>query len=299
MMKVLLFVTWIINSNTLIYASKNSSVVTQQSTDQKSEFLRVKRTVDHKPLSLDTVIAKYQVSLGDESEESEVTVDLVAVVHVADAEYYKKLNRIFETYDAVLYELIAPEGTRPKFGEKSKSSHPIGKLQLGMKNMLDLSFQLSEINYTKSNFVHADLSPEQFSQSMKNRGESFVKMLFKVMLQSMVLQKSNEGISDGEVILAFMSPNRALSLKKLLAKQFESFESTIAMFEGSSGSTIISERNAQAIKVLSSQIALKKHKIAIFYGAGHMPDLEKRLINDFSMELVDRTWIPAWDLTGK
>ncbi|MFT5452116.1 MAG: hypothetical protein ACI9N9_001604 [Enterobacterales bacterium] len=295
MMKTFFFIIWTITLNTTNYAGQNSSTVTQQSPVQKSQFLRVKRSVDQKPLSLDTAIAKYQVSGNDETS---LTVDLVAVVHVADALYYETLNKKFEAYDAVLYELIAPEGTRPKYGDKSTSNHPIGKLQQAMKNMLELSFQLSEINYTKSNFIHADFSPEQFSQSMKNRDESFVKMLFKMMLQSIVIQK-NKGISDGQLILALMSPDRALSLKKLLATQFESLESTIAIFEGSSGSTIISERNIQAIKVLSNQITLKKKNIAIFYGAGHMPDLEKRLINDFSMELVNKTWLAAWDLTGK
>jgi hypothetical protein len=168
-----------------------------------------------------------------------------------------------------------------------------------MKNMLELSFQLSKINYTKPNFIHADFSPEQFSLSMKNRGESFVKMMFKMMLQSMAMQNQNNGISDAQLILALMSPNRALSLKRLLAMQFESLESTIAIFEGSQGSTIISERNGQALKVLLNQIDLKKNRIAIFYGAGHMPDFEKRLIKDFSLKLVDRTWLPAWDLTDK
>jgi hypothetical protein len=296
MSKIVLFTIWIITFNTPHNASQNSTVVTEQSSSQKSQFLRVKRSVVHSPLSLDTAIAKYQVS---GSDESGLTVDLVSVVHVADAQYYESLNKIFESYDAVLYELIAPEGTRPIYGEESKSSHPIGKLQQGMKNMLELTFQLSKVNYTKSNFIHADFSPEQFSQSMEDRGESFIKMLFKMMLQSMAMQNNNKGISDAQLILALMSPNRALSLKRLLATQFESLESTISIFEGSSGSTIISERNIQALKVLSNQITLKKKKIAIFYGAGHMPDLEKRLINGFSMELVGKTWLPAWDLTDK
>ena len=37
-------------------------------------------------------------------------------------------------------------------------------------------------------------------------------------------------------------------------------------------------------------------KIAIFYGAGHMPDIEKRLIADFGMKHDGERWLEAWNL---
>ncbi len=50
-----------------------------------------------------------------------------------------------------------------------------------------------------------------------------------------------------------------------------------AVLEGPKGSTLIGERNKRALDVLKKQIASGKKKIAVFYGAGHMVDMEKRL----------------------
>jgi hypothetical protein len=48
--------------------------------------------------------------------------------------------------------------------------------------------------------------------------------------------------------------------------------------------------------VLRKELAAGKSKIAIFYGAGHMPDLQKRLRDDFGMKPVGTRWLAAWNL---
>jgi hypothetical protein len=50
------------------------------------------------------------------------------------------------------------------------------------------------------------------------------------------------------------------------------------------------------MKVFQKELAKGKKKIAIFYGAGHMPDFEKRLRLDFGMEKKSVQWLEAWDL---
>ena len=45
--------------------------------------------------------------------------------------------------------------------------------------------QLDEIDYTKRNFVHADMSPDEFAASMKKKGESLWNMIWKAMQLSM------------------------------------------------------------------------------------------------------------------
>ena len=79
-------------------------------------FIRIERDENREPVALQTVIAKY-VPVGSATG---VEIDLVAVVHIGEQAYYRRLNREFQKYDAVLYELVAPEGTRPtKGGERS------------------------------------------------------------------------------------------------------------------------------------------------------------------------------------
>src|SRR4029077_17776435 len=103
-----------------------------------------------------TAIVRY-VPANPAPGDKPVSVDLVAAVHVADAAYYAALTRRFEKYDAVLYELVAPEGTQVPLGRGTSNTNPLGAMQNGMKEVLDLDHQLEKIDYTKKNFVHADM----------------------------------------------------------------------------------------------------------------------------------------------
>jgi hypothetical protein len=59
---------------------------------------------------------------------------------------------------------------------------------------------------------------------------------------------------------------------------------------------LVEDRNKACIKVLQQQLTVGKKKIAIFYGAAHMPDFDKRLKEDFGMKRTESEWITAWNL---
>ncbi|WP_395377294.1 hypothetical protein [Marinicella sp. W31] len=256
------------------------------------EFIRVKRASGVQEALQVAIVSYKKVGLQD----SDVVVDLVGAVHVGDKAYYADLNARFEDYDAVLYELVAPEGTRiPKGG--GETSGLIGNLQLGMKNLLGLSYQLQEIDYTPAHFEHADMSPDEFKQSMEDRGESFFSMFLKMWAAGMAQQASGGGMSDLQLLGALFSSNRQGALKSLMAEQFTDMEGMMVAIEGKEGSTLVTDRNKKALEVLSS--ALKKtsnKRIAIFYGAAHMPDFHERLVREFNMQPVQVDWVDAWNL---
>ena len=77
------------------------------------EFIRIQRNENRDPVALQTAIAKYVPAGGEKGAE----IDLVAVVHIGEQAYYERLNKEFEKYDALLYELVAPEGNKPPKGE--------------------------------------------------------------------------------------------------------------------------------------------------------------------------------------
>jgi hypothetical protein len=58
----------------------------------------------------------------------------------------------------------------------------------------------------------------------------------------------------------------------------------------------VEDRNKACMKVLQQQLAAGKKKIAIFYGAAHMPDFDKRLKEDLDMKRTISEWIDAWSL---
>jgi hypothetical protein len=145
--------------------------------------------------------------------------------------------------------------------------------------------------------IHADMSPDQFAESMDKRGESAMTMLARMIGYELTRPAgSTDGADSGQLLLALLDNNRALALKRVLAEEFESSQGSLAALDGPGGSTLISGRNQVAIKVLRKQIAAGKRKIAIFYGAAHMPDLERRLRAEFGLKPVDTRWLVAWNL---
>ena len=259
-----------------------------------ARFLRVRRNADREPLAMETAIVRY---VGPDGKGGKVAVDLIGAVHIAEKSYYEQLNRRFSQYEAVLYELVAPEGTRIPKGGVQRVGHPIGGLQRGMKTLLRLEFQLDCVDYTPRNFVHADMTPEQFAASMKRRGESFTQMFFRMLGQGLARQaKTPAANSNARLLAAFLSPDRGLQLKRMMAEEFEDMEATIGVLEAAGGSTIIAERNKKALSVLDQQIKAGKRRLAVFYGAGHLPDMERRLIEQFGLKRDGTEWLAAWSL---
>jgi hypothetical protein len=265
--------------------------------DKKKEeprFVRLSRDQKKQPTALETAIVSH---VPRDRGRNGPTVDLIAALHVADRSYYEELNRLFAKYDVVLYELVAPEGIRIPKGGGSGSSHPIAILQNTMTGVLALEFQLRGIDYTKGNLVHADMSPEQFAAAMRDRGDSFWTILARVMGHAFSSQNDST-LSDARLLMALFDKNRALALKRVLAEEFLDLDDAISAIEGPNGSAIIADRNRVALKVLRKQIDAGKQKIAIFYGAGHMPDLQERLRDEFGLGPISTRWLVAWNLTA-
>ncbi len=260
-----------------------------------TKYLRVVRNAQERTIGLETAIVSFGPAT---AKAANVQVDLVAAIHIADKGYYQELNKRFARYDAVLYELVAPEGTRiPKGGRKEKeASNVLSAMQLGMKDLLKLEFQLDQVDYTRKNLVHADLSPEQFVKSMRDRQEGFADIFTRLLAYALAKQAQGGDGGEMQLLMAMFDKNRSLALKRAMADQFQEVEGMMAVLEGPKGSTLIGERNKRALEVLKTQIAAGKKKIAIFYGGGHMPDMEKRLQADFSLKPNQTQWLQAWDM---
>lgn len=259
------------------------------------EFVRITYDDQENPKALETAI----VRLAD-GERNGIQVDLVAAIHVAERSYYVELNRRFREYDAVLYELVAPPDARiPEKGRKS--NHPVSLLQRGMKQVLDLEFQLDLIDYKAANMVHADMSPDEFSEAMKQRGESFWTLFWRMLSYGMAQQaKSADRMpSDWEIIAALFDRKRSHVLKRMLAEQMLDLDGMTAALEGEKGSALLAGRNAKALEIMEKTVAQGKRRLAIFYGAAHMPDFYDRLTTRYKLRPTKTEWIEAWNLLPK
>lgn len=266
-------------------------------TDSEPQHLRFVEEEDSSA-RLETVVLKMAGPNG-------VTVDLVGAVHVADATYFDGLNQRFKTYDAVLYELVgSPEKGNP-LGNRAVASDArlgwIGTLQQKMKEALKLEGQLEKIDYTAANFVHADMGMEEFQKSQETHQETFLGLWLKAMAaqQSMGAGGSASAGSDlaGMIVLMqiLMKKDSADDLKRLIGREFDQMEALMSGLEAGGGTVIIGERNRVALEVLEAEIAAGKKRLALFYGAGHFPDMQKRL-ETMGFKKTGTEWLAAWSI---
>ena len=84
---------------------------------------------------LQTAVTRY--------EKDGVTVDLIGAIHIADKAYYDKLNKLFTSYDSLLFEMVGGEGMNhgkvpPKPKKKDVQLGFLRKMYKVMANRLDL-----------------------------------------------------------------------------------------------------------------------------------------------------------------
>jgi len=277
-----------------------SSAAEPETTANEAEFIRVLRDDDNQPLHLETATVRYLFNAGDE----ELIVDLIGVIHVADKGYYEDLNEQFEQYDSVLYEMVKPDDVEVTDRRGKPSRNPIGMMQSMLPDMLDLSSQLSEVDYGAKNFVHADLSPQEMSEAIRKRGDNGTTVFLKIMLevfgqamrQSQAQQQGGGGVNQFDLLGLMSDSNASIKMKRMMAEQFSGMGQG-AMLGQTLETILIADRNAAAMEVLGEQINDGTKNMAIFYGAAHMPDFDKRLLA-MGFKRGETQWQRAWDMSA-
>ncbi|WMV59983.1 hypothetical protein MTR67_053368 [Solanum verrucosum] len=219
---------------------------------------------------------------------------------------------------------------------RSRGFNIIGFIQRQMARFLTLDFQLDCLDYEGENWYHADLDFETFKLLQIERGESFftfardmtlrsTKALVqptipddldpwrsKLLWASRVLPMPLVGLliiggvctdvksqpSEYPELEALSRLDFGAAMKVFLAKRLTS-EFTQVTADVEAESVIIGERNKAALEALQRAMNEGYNKIAILYGGGHMPDLGRRLREEFDLVPSEVQWITAWSITNR
>jgi hypothetical protein len=217
---------------------------------------------------LQTAIVSFENDVG-------VQLNLVAAVHLGEEEYYAELNDYFKAQDVVLYELVAEPDQVPVRGSREASTSLVGFIQQSMAKFLKLCFQLDEIDYTQSNFLHADLTPSQLDELMASKNENFFTMFLNLAMAQMAEQNA--------------------SLKFLFAQELGRSGGVIVGEELEQQLTILGDRNKAALRVLGDALQNPDfRRVSIFYGAAHMPGIEREISATMGFARTGLSWQSAW-----
>ncbi|QTN31590.1 hypothetical protein HZ994_04370 [Akkermansiaceae bacterium] len=248
------------------------------------EFIRVKETDDS--AKLQTAVFGYEKDGGH--------VDLIGAIHIADKGYYQFLNKRFEGYGVLLFEMVGGErlggGKNKREADKQEGENKLAGLRTlyeSMEKALGLTGQGSQIDYFAENFVHADLTMEEFEALQKERGESILGFMIQAGMNAEKPTKDPDAMRLMRGILTGRPDLVKLEVMHTMAQGGEQIDAMAGE------NVIITDRNAKCMEVLDREIAKGGKKIGIFYGAAHFPDMEKRLL-ERGFVRVKTQWLTAW-----
>lgn len=262
---------------------------------QDTAWLRFQPGEEQWQGQLQTVISSY-------GNEAGITVNLVAAVHIADIEYYQQLNDYFLTQDAVLYELVAESDDRPT-PEIGNNGSALSLVQTALAKFLGVNFQLQHIDYRAQNFVHADLSPSELQKIMRERNENFFSMFLNLATAQMAMSANTDAGSSTSsfttlsIMNALSADDQVSAFKYLLAEELGRSQGVVLDADVEAQVTLLGERNRVALDVLSTTLTQRTaQSISIFYGAAHMPGIERELISTLGFAKRDQQWLTAWNI---
>jgi len=171
-------------------------------------------------------------------------------------------------------------------------------IQTQLANALHVSFQLDEMDTTNPEWVNADIDIKELQEQLAGLGEDNAMILNLI-----------EGNSFSAKLMGFVlkfvarSPTMSSMMKLVMMDMLAMLETT-DMMNGqldAVNEVILHGRNRTVIEYLKAELkAHPDHKdIAIFYGAGHMPELEEIITSTLGYEFESNIWTDAMSVNTK
>jgi len=269
-----------------------------------SPFLRVARPR--------TNITELQVAVRQfvPAGRSQPVVWLAGVSHVGESNYYARLQKLLDAQELVLFEGVTDRASRAA-GRKvfDTSKEELGSLQNTMAESLGLAFQLGAIDYERPNFRNSDLTIEQIAQLISKEAPAGGKpsktaQEFQKMLEMMQGDSLIGALVSAGMKLIGTNPKLQALMKLAMIEVLGRFKGDMSQFEGLPPEwkrlieILLRARNDVVLKDL--QVELQKRApaktIAIFYGAAHMEDLQRRLTRELHYRPAGEQWFPAFSV---
>jgi len=244
---------------------------------------------------------------------------LTGVAHIGESNYYAALQAHLDAQTLVLFEGVGAakaqtNSTMDAPPSIDANAAPVANggeresLQSTMASSLGLVFQLEAINYRRPSFQNSDLSISQLRQLMAQAetgsgrpgaGESFESLL--------TLMEGNSWFDSLlQIALRFLGANPKLQAfgRLALIDLLGQLQGDPSRLEGLPPElkqlleVLLQKRNEKVISDLESELPQigRQGSIAIFFGTGHMPDLERRLRSELKYRPGPEIWFTAFEV---
>ncbi len=245
-------------------------------------------------------------------DRSQPVVWLTGVSHIGDSNYYARLQQHLNSQDLVLYEGVTDRAARAQHRKSpaaaSQSAEAdVSSLQGNMATALGLVFQLGSIDYDRPNFRNSDLSIEELqqliaSETATRKAPSKTESEFQKLMELMQGDSVLGWIMNAAFRMIGSSPKLQALAKLMMIETLGRFEGNMAEYEGLPPEwqrliqILIEKRNDTVLHDLRQEFGKKSRSIAIFYGAAHMDNFERRLKSEMNYRVGKMLWFPAFSV---
>jgi hypothetical protein len=244
---------------------------------------------------------------------------LTGVSHIGETNYYASLQKHLDAQTLVLYEGVGAaenqaandsstiaetkNGTAEEAPERSSTS---GSLQSAMAKSLGLVFQLEAIDYGRQNFRNSDLSITQLrqltAQTEASSGQPGATESFNDLLQAMEGSSWLDTLLQLALRLLGANPKFQALGRLALIDLLGQIQGDPSRLQGLPPEmkqlleVLLQRRNEKVIADLKTQLPVvgRHGTIAIFFGTGHMPDLEARLRSELKYQPKREFWFTVF-----
>ena len=243
------------------------------------------------------------------------TLWLVGVTHLGTTDYYGRLQRFLNAQDLVLFEGVG--ATNKSFALQREAGF---NLQAALAKALGLEFQLHAIDYTPRHFQNSDLSVAELARIFANSSPGTQDTPSPQGASGSEPRSGERGGAEFDHLLAAMqgtgflgamarvtvalleaSPRLQAAMQVVLIEVLSGLPNDLPQMPGLPPGfqnllrVLIEERNEKVIEDVRRAREAKdpRRSIAIFYGAGHMTDLEERLRSTLEYRPAVERWMTA------
>ncbi len=233
------------------------------------------------------------------------SLSFVGVSHIGTARYYENLQTLLDSADLVLFEGVG--GDEEDFRKPNRDQiDEASAMQVALARALELEFQLHAIDYDRDHFVNSDMTVlEMFALfSGENPDELSEEGLHR--LRETMETMQGQGLS-GQLLEMMIGrvethPGFRRGFAWAMVEILGTLRGDMSEMKGLPQdmrdllTILLEKRNDVVVRDVAEvlgQPAPPGH-IMVFYGAAHMYDLEKRLVEKFSLEPVATQWFPAF-----
>ena len=232
---------------------------------------------------------------------------LIGVCHVGEKSYYQKTQRKLDAAELVLFEGIGFDGKVAE--DRNQPESKVSNLQTTLADSLGLVFQLDAIRYDRLNFRNSDLGVAELQAKLGGSNHKSKPGKKAVDPEVRAFVKMIEGDSfaltlfQGILKLFQGNPQFRAMARLVIIETIAATEGDVSKLAGAASpgmrrlfKTLIDDRNAVVLRDLRHAIKAKEppSSVAIFYGAGHMIDLELRLGKKMGYRPTEETWVTAF-----